>query len=79
MMEYSSMVYWQITGFLCFVSAFYPLKTHGVSNSSLKAFLFQDPACCALHPMLCRVYKTHYQVVTTADALLPACDILIGA
>ena len=62
MMEYSSMLYWQITVFICFVLALCPLKTHGVSNSFLKAFFFQDLACCALHPVLCWVYRSHFKL-----------------
>lgn len=60
MVEYSSMLYWQITAFVCFVLC--PLKTHGISNSSLKAFFFQDTACRALHPVLCWVYRSHIKL-----------------
>lgn len=85
MVEYSSMLYWQITAFVCFILC--PLKTHGVSNSSLRAFFFQDAACRALHPVLCWVYRSHIKLPLlwlsscwgNVDALSPACDILVDA
>lgn len=74
MMEYSSMLYWQITVFVCFAPALCPLKTHRVSNSSLKAFLFQDLDCCGLHHVLCWMYRSHIKLsLLQLSSLLSYC------